>query len=91
MENYTYKNCESIYDIFKKLVPFGMHTGKVVKVLEFGAFVNLLPKTDGFLHISELTKDRGVDINTLIKEGELVNVKLVSIDDKGRLKLAKIN
>lgn len=67
------------------------YVGKVVKVLEFGAFVNLLPKTDGFLHISELTKDRGVDINTLIKEGETVNVKLVSIDDKGRLKLAKIN
>ena len=67
-----------------------VYNGKVMKILEFGAFINLLPKIDGFLHISELTKDRGVDINTLIKVGEEFQVKVVNIDDKGRIRLSKI-
>ncbi len=66
-----------------------VYDGKVVKVLEFGAFVNFLGKNDGFLHISEITDKRGSNINDFIKEGETFKVKVVQIDDKGKIRLSK--
>ncbi len=64
------------------------YSGKVVKVLEFGAFINFVGNVDGFLHVSEITPDRNSNINDFIKAGDIVNVKVVQIDDKGKIKLS---
>lgn len=61
---------------------------RVVSVLDFGAFVNIMPGKDGLVHVSELSEDRVERVSDVIKEGDLVNVKLVAIDDKGRLNLS---
>lgn len=60
----------------------------VVSVLDFGAFVQILPGKDGLVHISEIDEKRIEDINKAIKEGDKVDVKLVAIDDRGRLQLS---
>lgn len=60
----------------------------VVSILDFGAFVNILPGKDGLVHISELSEDRVEKVTDVVKEGDLVTVKLVAIDDRGRLNLS---
>lgn len=65
------------------------YTGKVVRVLEFGAFINFLPGKDGFIHISQLGK-RGINIHDVIREGQELNVCVEEIDRQGRIKLSII-
>lgn len=60
----------------------------VVSVLDFGAFVQIMPGKDGLVHISELSEDRVEKVTDVVKEGDLVTVKLVAIDDRGRLNLS---
>lgn len=64
-----------------------VYTGKVVTIKDFGAFVNILPGTDGMLHISQLSDKRVEKVTDVIKEGQMVKVKLSGIDEKGRLSL----
>lgn len=64
-----------------------VYTGKVVTIKDFGAFVNILPGTDGMLHISQLSDKRVDKVTDVIKEGQMVKVKLSGIDEKGRLSL----
>ncbi|MHC8507960.1 MAG: polyribonucleotide nucleotidyltransferase [Rhodospirillales bacterium] len=66
----------------------GVYTGKVVKVVEFGAFVNFMPGRDGLLHISELANERVNKVTDLVNEGDEVKVKLTGIDDRGKVKLS---
>ncbi len=61
---------------------------RVVSVLDFGAFVQILPGKDGLVHVSEMKEERIKSPSDVVKEGDLVNVKLVAIDDKGRLNLS---
>ena len=62
---------------------------KVTKVLEFGAIVEFMPGKEGMVHVSEIADEFVKDVNTLIKEGQIVNVKLLEIDERqGRFKLA---
>jgi polyribonucleotide nucleotidyltransferase len=65
-----------------------IHTGKVVKIMEFGAFVNFLGSRDGLVHISELSHTRPNKVTDVIKEGDSVRVKVVGFDDRGRVKLS---
>ena len=65
-----------------------IYHGKVVKIMEFGAFVEILPGKDGMVHISQIADERVEDINKYLKEGDEVTVKLVEIDDRGRLNLS---
>lgn len=65
-----------------------IYTGKVVSIKEFGAFVSILPDVDGLVHISELANGRTEKVEDVVKMGQEVKVKLVSIDEKGRLKLS---
>lgn len=65
-----------------------IYTGKVVKILEFGAFVEFMPGNDGMVHVSEIKEERVEDINKELKEGQEVTVKLVAIDEKGRVNLS---
>ena len=64
-----------------------IYTGKVVSIKDFGAFVNILPGTDGMLHISQLSDKRVEKVTDVLKEDQMVKVKLDAIDDKGRLSL----
>jgi polyribonucleotide nucleotidyltransferase len=60
----------------------------VVSVLDFGAFVQILPGKDGLVHVSEISEERTEKPSDKLKEGDKVTVKLVAIDDRGRLQLS---
>ena len=65
-----------------------IYEGKVVKVVDFGAFVNFIGKRDGLVHISELANERVAKVNDVINEGDEVKVKVLGIDDRGKVKLS---
>ncbi|WP_150684530.1 polyribonucleotide nucleotidyltransferase [Pandoraea iniqua] len=65
-----------------------VYDGTVLKLLEFGAIVSVLPGKDGLLHISEILNERINNINDYLKEGQSVRVKVIQQDDKGRLRLS---
>lgn len=66
-----------------------IYNGKVVKVVEFGAFVNILPNTDGLLHISEIDYHRINRVEDVLKEGDEVNVKVIRIEPNGKVALSR--
>ena len=58
-----------------------IYTGKVIKIMDFGAFIEIFPGTEGMCHISEITnKERVADVNKYLKEGQEVQVKVIKID-----------
>jgi polyribonucleotide nucleotidyltransferase len=65
-----------------------IYNGKVVKVVDFGAFVNFLGARDGLVHISELAPRRVAKVNDVVKEGDKVKVKVLDIDDRGKVRLS---
>jgi polyribonucleotide nucleotidyltransferase len=66
-----------------------IYTGKVVKVMDFGAFVNFFGAKDGLVHISQLTNDRRPEtVAEVVKEGDSVKVKVIGFDDRGKVKLS---
>jgi len=65
-----------------------IYKGKVVKIMEFGAFVNFFGSKDGLVHISQLTQGRPETVGEVVKEGQEVYVKLLGFDDRGKTKLS---
>lgn len=65
-----------------------IYEGPIVKMLDFGALVNLLPGKDGLLHISQIAHERVEKVTDYLKEGQVVKVKVLETDDKGRVKLS---
>jgi polyribonucleotide nucleotidyltransferase len=65
-----------------------IYTGKVVKVVDFGAFVNFLGSRDGLVHISELAPRRVAKVNDVVNVGDEVKVKVLGFDDRGKIKLS---
>ncbi|MGH7039598.1 MAG: polyribonucleotide nucleotidyltransferase [Stellaceae bacterium] len=65
-----------------------IYTGKVVKLVDFGAFVNFLGARDGLVHISELAPTRVARVSDVIKQGDSVKVKVLGFDDRGKIKLS---
>lgn len=65
-----------------------IYEGKVVKIMEFGAFINIMPGIDGMCHISAMSEGRVEKVTDVVKEGDIVKVRLVAIDDRGRLSLS---
>ena len=65
-----------------------VYTGKVVKVMDFGAFVNFFGKRDGLVHVSQMAKERVGHPSDLVKEGDEVKVKLLGFDDRGKVRLS---
>ena len=61
---------------------------QVMSVMDFGAFVQIMPGKDGLVHVSEISDERVEKVSDILKEGDLVTVKLVGIDDRGRLQLS---
>ncbi len=66
-----------------------VYTGEVVKIMDFGAFVNIMPGKDGLVHISQLADHRVEKVEDVVKLGDKIKVKLVEIDSQGRLNLSK--
>ena len=66
-----------------------IYTGKVVKIVDFGAFVNFLGSRDGLVHISELVSDRRPQtVDEVLKLGDMIKVKVIGFDDRGKVKLS---
>ncbi len=65
-----------------------IYTGKVVKIAEFGAFVNFMGSRDGLVHVSELAHHRVEKVGDIVKVGDQVTVKVVGVDDRGKIKLS---
>jgi polyribonucleotide nucleotidyltransferase len=68
-----------------------VYTGKVVKILDFGAFVNFLGSRDGLVHISEIANRRLAKVTDVLAEGQEVKVKCVGFDDRGKVRLSMKN
>ncbi len=64
-----------------------VYEGKVVSIKDFGAFVNIMPGIDGMVHISELSTERVDKVTDVLKEGQIVKVKVLGIDERGRISL----
>ena len=62
-----------------------VYRGKVVRIEKFGAFVNLFDKTDALVHISEISWTRTANVADVLEVGEEVDVKVIKVDDKGRV------
>ncbi|AFU98660.1 polyribonucleotide nucleotidyltransferase [Simiduia agarivorans] len=65
-----------------------IYEGTVVRIVDFGAFVNFLPGKDGLVHISQIAEERVNDVNDYLKEGQVVRVKCLDVDQRGRIKLS---
>jgi polyribonucleotide nucleotidyltransferase len=65
-----------------------IYKGKVVKIMDFGAFVNFFGPKDGLVHISQLTQGRPETVGEVVKEGQEVFVKLLGFDDRGKVRLS---
>jgi len=65
-----------------------IYKGKVVKVMDFGAFVNFFGARDGLVHISQLSQGRPETVSEVVKEGQEVYVKLLGFDDRGKVRLS---
>jgi polyribonucleotide nucleotidyltransferase len=65
-----------------------VYEGPVVKLLDFGALINVLPGKDGLLHISQIAHERVNSVSEHLKEGQIVRVKVLEMDEKGRMKLS---
>jgi polyribonucleotide nucleotidyltransferase len=66
-----------------------LYMATVKKIMEFGAFVEIFPGTEGLVHISELAKERVKKVTDILKEGDQVLVKCLDIDRQGKIKLSR--
>lgn len=65
-----------------------IYTGKVVRLMDFGAFVNILPGRDGLVHISQISNERVNQVSDVLNEGDQVTVKVLEVDKQGRVRLS---
>ena len=66
-----------------------LYMGKVVKIMDFGAFVEIFPGTDGLLHISQLDHERINKVTDVLQEGDQVLVKVLEVDNNGKIRLSR--
>jgi len=79
---------QRILDITAEVEVGQVYDGTVVKILDFGALVNVLPGKDGLLHISQIANERINKVSDYLQEGQKVRVKVIETDDKGRFRLS---
>ncbi len=65
-----------------------VYEGKVERIVDFGAFVNILPGKDGLVHISQISNERVEKVTDVLEEGQMVKVKVLDVDNRGRIKLS---
>ncbi|MCQ2553525.1 MAG: polyribonucleotide nucleotidyltransferase [Clostridia bacterium] len=75
--------------IIAEVEPGKIYTGKVVRLMDFGAFVEVLPGKDGLLHVSQISKERVEKVTDVLNIGDTVTVKCKEIDEKGRVNLTR--
>ena len=78
-----------ISDLTKEIEVGEIYTGKVVRIMPFGAFIELLPGKDGMVHVSELDSSRVEKVEDFIKMGDELTVKVIEIDPQGRINLSR--
>ena len=83
------KALQIVKDITREPEIGEVYTGTVKKIMDFGAFVEILPRVDGLVHISQLEKHRVENVRDVLKEGDTVKVKVIDIDRQGRIKLSR--
>ncbi len=66
----------------------GIYEGRVVKIMDFGAFVSILPGKDGLVHISQISNERVNQVSDELQEGQTVKVKVLEVDKQGRIRLS---
>ena len=77
-----------IEQITADIEPGQVFEGKVIKIMNFGAFVSLTPGRDGLVHISQLSDERVENVTDVVKEGDMVKVKVLEVDKQGRIRLS---
>jgi len=77
-----------IEDITAEVEVGRIYEGTVLRLLDFGAIVQILPGRDGLLHISQIAKERVNNVSDYVKEGQVVRVKVLEADEKGRVRLS---
>ena len=65
-----------------------IYEGTVVKIMDFGAFVQIMPGTDGLVHISQLASHRVAKVTDIVKEGEKIKVKVLEVNRDGKIRLS---
>ena len=79
---------EWIENITKEVKVGEIYKGQVKRIMNFGAFVEVLPKQEGLVHISQLSPQRVDKVEDIVKIGDMVSVKVIEIDDQGRINLS---
>ena len=77
-----------IEQITSDVEPGRIYEGKVAKIMDFGAFVTILPGKDGLVHVSQISSDRVEKVSDVLKEGDVVKVKVLEVDKQGRIRLS---
>ncbi|WP_256645020.1 polyribonucleotide nucleotidyltransferase [Thermomonas paludicola] len=77
-----------IEQITSDVEPGRIYEGKVAKIMDFGAFVTIAPGKDGLVHVSQISNDRVEKVGDVLKEGDLVKVKVLEVDKQGRIRLS---
>lgn len=88
-EEMVKKAADIILGIVKEVEVGEIYDGTVREVVDFGAFVNILPGKDGLLHVSEMSNEYVADPHAVIKEGDLVKVKVIGVGNDGKISLSK--
>jgi polyribonucleotide nucleotidyltransferase len=78
-----------IESLTKEVEVDGIYTGKVMRIMNFGAFVEILPGKEGLVHISELADYRVANVEDIVKVGDKITVKVIEIDNMGRVNLSR--
>ncbi|MBF6723607.1 S1 RNA-binding domain-containing protein, partial [Acinetobacter baumannii] len=65
-----------------------IYEGKVMRVVDFGAFVQIMPGTEGLLHISQIAEERVEKVTDYVNEGDTIKVKVLDVDQRGRIQLS---
>ncbi len=77
-----------IEQITSDVEPGHIYEGKVAKIMDFGAFVTILPGKDGLVHVSQISNERVEKVSDVLKEGDVVKVKVLEVDKQGRIRLS---
>ncbi|MBV2209991.1 MAG: polyribonucleotide nucleotidyltransferase [Thermomonas sp.] len=79
---------QRIEQITSDVEPGRIYEGKVAKIMDFGAFVTIAPGKDGLVHVSQISSERVEKVSDVLKEGDLVKVKVLEVDKQGRIRLS---
>jgi len=82
------KAVEWVKNLTKEVAVGELYQGKIKRILEFGAFAEILPGQEGMIHISQLAERRVAKVTDVVKIGDVVPVKVISIDEQGRINLS---